>query len=83
MGVKFRTNDVAEWMGRAYTTVRGHLLNLVSLGILESGPDNKGVFYRVVAFKPWGEKLPSPQELKDLLDDQELGGTDDDIGLEV
>ena len=80
MGAKFRTNDVAGWMGRAYTTVRDHLLNLESLGILESAQDKNGKFWCMVALNPRGIGLPSPEALREILStdgaDAEGGGHD-------
>ena len=65
-------------MGRAYTTVREHLLNLEVHGILEPGQDKNGKFWSMVAFRPQGTGLPSPEDLRELLATEATRNLDDD-----
>ena len=62
-GQRFTTDEAADWTESAYSTVRGHLLDLEELGLVESSMNRGKRMWSVVADSPRGLQLPSPEQL--------------------
>ena len=67
LGQGFATREATEWAGSAYSTVRGHLLDLEELGMVESSYVQGQRLWRIVAETPPGFDLPTPDQLIDAL----------------